>query len=62
MCATRRRSARALQGVDAVYHLAALVGVGQSMYEIAEYTDVNNRGTAVLLEALDQSRPWNGLS
>jgi dTDP-L-rhamnose 4-epimerase len=42
----------ALQGVDAVYHLAALVGVGQSMYEIVRYTDVNNRGTAVLLEAL----------
>src|SRR5512147_1933678 len=43
---------RALNGVDAVFHLAAAVGVGQSMYEIAHYTDVNNRGTAVLLEAL----------
>jgi dTDP-L-rhamnose 4-epimerase len=43
---------RALEGVEVVYHLAAAVGVGQSMYEIAEYTDVNNRGTAVLLEAL----------
>ena len=43
---------RALEGVDAVYHLAALVGVGQSMYEIERYTDVNNRGTAVLLEAI----------
>src|SRR3970040_3083172 len=43
---------RALRGVDAVYHLAAAVGVGQSMYEIERYTDVNNRGTAVLLEAL----------
>lgn len=42
----------ALDGVDAVYHFAAAVGVGQSMYEIAHYTDVNNRGTAVLLEAL----------
>lgn len=42
----------ALRGVDAVYHLAAAVGVGQSMYEIEHYTDVNNRGTAVLLEAL----------
>lgn len=38
--------------VDAVYHLAALVGVGQSMYQIREYTDVNNIGTAVLLEAI----------
>jgi len=43
---------RALDGVDAVYHFAAAVGVGQSMYEIAQYTDVNNMGTAVLLEAL----------
>lgn len=43
---------RALQGVDRVVHLAACVGVGQSMYEVARYTDVNNRGTAVLLEAL----------
>jgi dTDP-L-rhamnose 4-epimerase len=42
----------ALKGVDAVYHYAAMVGVGQSMYEIKEYTDVNNMGTAVLLEAL----------
>ncbi len=42
----------ALKGIDAVYHLAACVGVGQSMYEIAHYTDVNNVGTAVLLEAL----------
>jgi len=41
-----------LDGVDAVFHFAALVGVGQSMYQIEEYTDVNNVGTAVLLEAL----------
>ena len=43
---------RALDGVDAVYHFAASVGVGQSMYEVADYTSVNNLGTAVLLEAL----------
>ncbi|HEY0549311.1 MAG TPA: SDR family NAD(P)-dependent oxidoreductase, partial [Verrucomicrobiae bacterium] len=43
---------RALVGVDAVYHFAAKVGVGQSMYEIASYTATNNDGTAVLLEAL----------
>jgi dTDP-L-rhamnose 4-epimerase len=42
----------ALSGVDAVYHFVALVGVGQSMYQIAEYTSVNNMGTAVLLERL----------
>jgi dTDP-L-rhamnose 4-epimerase len=42
----------ALAGVDTVVHLAARVGVGQSMYEIVEYTSVNNVGTAVLLEVL----------
>src|SRR4051795_6408605 len=43
---------KALQGIDAVFHLAARVGVGQSMYEVERYTEVNNIGTAVLLEAL----------
>src|SRR4051812_11760018 len=47
---------RSLIDVDAVYHLAAAVGVGQSMYEIAHYTSVNNLGTAVLLEALLERR------
>lgn len=42
----------ALSGVDAVYHFVALVGVGQSMYQISEYTSVNNLGTATLLEQL----------
>jgi dTDP-L-rhamnose 4-epimerase len=42
----------ALRGVDTVYHLAAMVGVGQSMYQVADYTAVNALGTAVLLEAL----------
>lgn len=43
---------RALRGVCAVYHFAAAVGVGQSMYEIERYTAANTVGTAVLLEAL----------
>jgi dTDP-L-rhamnose 4-epimerase len=43
---------RALTGVEVVYHLAASVGVGQSMYEVAAYTDVNNLGTATLLQAI----------
>lgn len=43
---------RALRGIDAVYHFAATVGVGQSMYEIERYTDINCVGTAILLEAL----------
>ncbi len=48
----RKQVENALEGVDLVYHFAARVGVGQSMYEIREYTDVNNAGTATLLEAL----------
>lgn len=44
--------AGALRGVDAVYHLAAAVGVGQSMYQIADYTATNTLGTAYLLQAL----------
>ncbi|WP_437316893.1 NAD-dependent epimerase/dehydratase family protein [Sorangium sp. So ce385] len=43
---------RALHGVDAVVHLAAAVGVGQSMYRVERYTSVNTVGTAVLAEAL----------
>jgi dTDP-L-rhamnose 4-epimerase len=42
----------ALDGVDAVYHFAARVGVGQSMYELADYQSVNAHGTGVLLEEL----------
>lgn len=43
---------RALKDTDAIFHFAAAVGVGQSMYEIANYTSINGQGTAVLLEAL----------
>ncbi|MFD1912761.1 NAD-dependent epimerase/dehydratase family protein [Halodurantibacterium flavum] len=43
---------RALKDVDNVIHLAAEVGVGQSMYEIARYVGGNDLGTAVLLEAM----------
>ena len=43
---------RALDGVEIVVHLAARVGVGQSMYEIAEYAAANTAGTATLLETL----------
>jgi dTDP-L-rhamnose 4-epimerase len=43
---------RALDDVDMVYHFAAMVGVGQSMYQVSDYTTVNGAGTAVLLEAL----------
>ncbi|MGE3957177.1 MAG: NAD-dependent epimerase/dehydratase family protein [Vicinamibacterales bacterium] len=43
---------RALHGVDLVFHLAAQVGVGQSMYQLCDYTSTNIGGTATLLEAL----------
>jgi dTDP-L-rhamnose 4-epimerase len=42
----------ALQQIDAVFHFVAAVGVGQSMYEVADYTSVNNLGTALLLEGV----------
>lgn len=44
----------ALKDVHGVFHFAAAVGVGQSMYQIHHYTQVNNGGTAVLLEALSK--------
>jgi dTDP-L-rhamnose 4-epimerase len=47
----------ALKGVDRVVHLAAAVGVGQSMYEIARYTERNTMATARFLERLVEARP-----
>ena len=43
---------KALDGVDVVFHEAAAVGVGQSMYMIDYYVDVNCRGTGMLLEEI----------
>jgi dTDP-L-rhamnose 4-epimerase len=43
---------KALDGIDVVYHEAAEVGVGQSMYEIVRYVRANDLGTAVLLEEM----------
>ena len=42
----------ALDGIDVIYHEAAEVGVGQSMYEIVRYVKANDLGTAVLLEEM----------
>lgn len=42
----------ALEGVDAVIHLAAETGTGQSMYEIEKYVSVNIGGTALMLDIL----------
>lgn len=44
--------ARALDGVEVVFHEAAAVGVGQSMYELSRYVSVNSLGAAVLLEGI----------
>src|SRR5262249_38090638 len=46
----------ALDGVEVVFHEAAAVGVGQSMYEIRRYVDVNTYGGAVLLDLLANER------
>lgn len=42
----------ALKGIDAVFHFASMTGVGQSMYDIRSYVDVNVTGTAALIEAI----------
>jgi dTDP-L-rhamnose 4-epimerase len=46
----------ALDGVESIVHLAAAVGVGQSMYEVVHYSSVNVLGTATLLEAIVKQR------
>jgi dTDP-L-rhamnose 4-epimerase len=46
----------ALDGVEVVFHQAAAVGIGQSMYEIERYVSANAVGAAVLLEALVDHR------
>jgi dTDP-L-rhamnose 4-epimerase len=52
----------ALRGVDLVSHQAAAVGVGQSMYRIADYVRANCEGTGILLQAIvDRAQPIEGL-
>ncbi len=55
-CSDRNLIRPILETVDAVVHLAALVGVGQSMYEIERYTHGNCDVTAVLLEEVVRVR------
>ncbi len=43
---------KALKGIDAVYHFAALTGVGQSMYDMRNYVHTNCIGTVTLLESI----------
>lgn len=48
------RVTAAVRDVSCVFHLAAVVGVGQSMYDVENYTSVNCQGTATLLQVLIQ--------
>ncbi|RJS78534.1 NAD-dependent epimerase/dehydratase family protein, partial [Methanophagales archaeon] len=43
---------KALEDVEVIFHLASAVGVGQSMYEIEKYVEVNTMATAKLLDIL----------
>src|SRR5260370_38008490 len=45
-----------VRDADVVFHLAAMVGVGQSMYQVRRYTDVNVMGMATLLDILAAQR------
>ena len=45
---------RALEDIDAVFHQAASVGIGQSMYQVNKYVDVNCLGTAKLLQLITE--------
>jgi dTDP-L-rhamnose 4-epimerase len=47
---------KAVSGADVIFHFAAAVGVGQSMYQISDYTATNNLGTANLFQAILDTR------
>ena len=47
---------RALDGVEIVFHKAAMVGIGQSMYQVRRYTEVNAVGAATLLDVIAQGK------
>ena len=55
-CRDRERLASAMEGMDAIFHEAAYVGVGQSMYEIRRYCEGNTMGAAVVLEGVLKRR------
>ncbi len=46
----------AIKNQDAIIHLAAETGTGQSMYEIKKYSDVNVGGTALLLDVITKNK------
>lgn len=44
--------AKAIEDVEVIFHEAAAVGVGQSMYQVEKYVEVNTMATAKLLDIL----------
>lgn len=46
----------ALSGIDAIVHLAAETGTGQSMYQVSRYSEVNTQGTALMFDVLGRAR------
>lgn len=47
---------KSLLDIDAIIHLAAETGTGQSMYQIYKYSEVNTGGTALILDILANSK------
>jgi dTDP-L-rhamnose 4-epimerase len=47
---------KSIEDQDAIIHLAAETGTGQSMYEIGKYCDVNISGTAKMLDILTNEK------
>ena len=52
----RQKLKQGIKNIDAVFHQAAVVGIGQSTYQIEKYIDNNTRGTATLLDVLVNER------
>lgn len=52
-----RPVAKALRGAEALVHLAAETGTGQSMYELTKYADTNVGGTTQVIDQLIRIRP-----
>ncbi len=52
----RKEWEKALRNIDAVFHFAAAVGVGQSMYQIERYVKDNCLGSAIFLDILANTK------
>ena len=52
----RHVTRESLRGIEVVFHEAAAVGVGQSMYQIEKYASSNVMGTATLLDIIVNDR------